>query len=148
MLVKLMSLITLADAKGKEMGQSGLIRYFSEALWFPTALLPSDHLVWEEIDSESAKATIQDHNLQASAVFHFNKKGEITHMVTEDRFRAVNNGYRRERWTTYYRRYREVDNVKIPIEGEAVWNLDSGDFSYARFIITDIEFNNPTRYRV
>ena len=148
MLVKLMSLITLADAKGEEMDQSGLVRFLSEAPWFPTVLLPGDHLGWEEVDSNSAKATIQDHGLQVSAIFHFNKKGEITHMVTEDRFRAVNDEYCRERWTTYYRRYREVDNVKIPIEGEAVWNLDTGNFSYARFILTDIEFNDPTRYRL
>lgn len=148
MLINLISLIPLANAKGKEMDQSGLMRLLAEAPCFPTSLLPDDHLVWENVDSDSAKATIQDHGLRGSAIFHFNKKGEITHMVTEDRFRSVNNEYRKERWTTYYRRYREVDNVKIPIELEAVWNLDSGNFSYARFIITDIEFNNPTRYRL
>ena len=49
-----------------------------------------------------------------------------------------------EKWTGYYRDYREMDGVRIPAEAEVVWNLDSGDFSYARFKITDIEFNTPS----
>jgi hypothetical protein len=31
----------------------------------------------------------------------------------------------------------------IPTKGEAIWKLNSGDFSYIRAEITDIEYNNP-----
>ena len=100
------------------------MRWFSEAVWFPTALLPSEQLYWEEIDSNSAKATIEDGGLKVSLIFYFNEKGEITKMVG-NRFRAVDDSYSEDEWIGYYRDYKKVDNVMIPHEVEVAWNLDS-----------------------
>ena len=33
------------------------MRWFAEALWYPTALLPSQAVRWEAVDDHSAKAT-------------------------------------------------------------------------------------------
>ena len=55
--IKLLSLFTVADTKGKELDESELIRWLGEAPLFPTALLPSKYLHWEQIDSNSAKAS-------------------------------------------------------------------------------------------
>mgnify|MGYP001122948052 CR=1 FL=1 len=52
-----------------------------------------------------------------------------------------------EKWSGYYRHYEEIEGVTIPTEAEVVWHLDTGDFSYARFRVTEIEFNKPSRYR-
>ena len=42
--------------------------------------------------------------------------------------------------------YKEFHGIRIPIGGEAIWKLDSGDFSYIKLEIMDIEYNKPTLY--
>jgi hypothetical protein len=39
MLIKAASLITVADAKGKEIDEGEIVRYLSEMMWFPSAFL-------------------------------------------------------------------------------------------------------------
>lgn len=141
MLITVMSTFTVADVKAKELDQSSLIRWLAEATLFPTALLPREGLRWEEMDSNSARAVIEDHGMEVSAVFYFNGKGEITHLETEDRYMTVGDEQVRERWSAYYRDYKEMGGFMVPTEIEAVWNLEEGDFSYARFIVDEIEFD-------
>lgn len=97
-------------------------------------------------DSNSAKAILEDGGLKVSLIFYFNEKGEIIKIVG-NRFRAVDDTFSEDEWIGYYRDYKNVDNMMIPHEVEVAWNLDSGEFSYAKFSVTDIEFNNLTMYR-
>jgi hypothetical protein len=41
-----------------ELAQGELLRFFAEAAWCPTALLPSQGVRWELIDERSARATL------------------------------------------------------------------------------------------
>ena len=146
MLIKLLSTITVADAAGSEMDISSLIRFLSEAPWFPTALLPSDYIEWKEIDSNSARAVIKDNGYTASGIFTFNEKGEITKFISNDRYMEVDGKYFKEQWGGYYRNYQEIEGMKIPIEGEVEWNLSDKDLQYAKLKITDIQYNIPSKY--
>ena len=44
------------------------------------------------------------------------------------------------------RAYGEFDGVRVPTEGEGIWNYDTGDFSYIRWRLTKLEYNRPERY--
>lgn len=145
-LIKILSTITVADATGSEMDISSLIRFLSEAPWFPTALLPSDYIEWKEIDSNSAQAVIKDNGYTALAIFTFNEQGEITKLVSNDRYRELDGKYFKEKWTAYYRNYQEVKGMKIPTEGEVEWNLSDRDLQYAKLKITDIQYNITEKY--
>ena len=146
MLIKVLSTITVADAAGSEMDISSLIRFLSEAPWFPTALLPSDYIEWKEIDSNSAQVVIKDKGYTASGIFTFNEKGEITKFVTNDRYMEVDGKYLKEQWGGYYRNYQEIEGMKIPIEGEVEWNLSDRDLQYVKLKITDIQYNIAEKY--
>jgi len=146
MLIKLLSTITVADAKGSEMDISSLIRFLSEAPWFPTALLPGDYIAWEEIDSDSARVVIRDKGYTASGIFTFNEKGEILRFVTNDRYMEAGGKYFKEKWTAHYREYREFEGMNIPTEGEVEWNLSGRDLQYAKLTITDIQYNIAEKY--
>jgi hypothetical protein len=139
--IKLLSVFTVANAKGKELDEGELMRWLGEAPLFPTSLLPSKHVRWEGIDSNSAKAIVEDKGLIVDVVFHFNEKGEIT-QLTADRHRSVDNSYSKEKWVGYYRNYIKKGNMMIPQEIEVAWRLKSGDFSYAKFKINEIEFRS------
>ncbi|HUV02754.1 MAG TPA: DUF6544 family protein [Desulfobacteria bacterium] len=140
-LIKLFSIITIGDARGKEIDQGTLARWLAEAAWYPTALLPGERLQWEAIDSNSARLVFSDAGITISATVDFNENGEIVRLDT-DRYRDSS----LEKWSGYYREYKEIDGVTIPTEAEVVWHLESGDFRYARFRVTEIEFNQPSRY--
>jgi hypothetical protein len=140
-LIKLFSAIKIGDARGKEIDQGTLARWLAEAAWYPTALLPCERLQWVAIDSNSAKLQFSDRDITITAVVSFNEDGEIVRLDTD---RYLNSS--REKWSGYYRKYKEISGVKIPTEAEVVWHLESGDFSYARFRVTELEFNQPSRY--
>ncbi len=139
--VRLLSTIKLVDAKGKEVDQGELLRWLAEAPWFPAALLPSEKLKWEPIDSSSAKVILSDRAITVEGIFHFNAQGQITRF---DAKRYKDNCL--ENWTGHYSDYKEVDGMQIPFYVEVVWNLETGDFCYAKFNITEIDFNIPKKY--
>lgn len=145
--IKLLSLITVAEARGRETDEGELMRWLAETVWFPTALLPGERLRWEAIDSNSAKAILRSNGFEVNVTFVFNEEGEITQLIG-DRYRAVEGGsYQMQRWLGYYRDYERINGVRIPQEIEVAWgDSQAGEFSYARFRVTDIEFNNPTKY--
>jgi hypothetical protein len=37
--------------------------------------------------------------------------------------------------------YREAGGMRIPMKVDVLWHLDTGDFSYFRAEITEIEYN-------
>ena len=82
---KLLSAFTLVNFGGPEIDRAALSRYLSETVFFPTALVPSHCLSWESVSADSAKATLTHKGLSVSAVFHFNKEGQITHSTSSDR---------------------------------------------------------------
>jgi len=63
---RLFSCITLVDFGGAEIDQSALVRYLSEACYYPTALLG---------------------NHKVSGVFEFDEQGQIVTMCSADRCR-------------------------------------------------------------
>lgn len=142
LVVKMQSLFKVADAKGEEYSQAELVRYLSEMIWFPTAFL-SRSIHWEQINSESVKATIRVNALSASAVLHFNPEGQITNIVAE-RYMDVGGGLILKKWSTPLHEYAEINGIMVPVKGEGVWRLSTGDFSYVKIDkITDVEHNNP-----
>jgi Family of unknown function (DUF6544) len=139
--VKLLSLIKIVDAKGRETDQGELLRWLGEAPLFPTALLPSDNLQWEPIDNDSAKVIFTDKNQTIECVFCFNEEGQITQFKTK-RYKDDT----LKNFTGYCGDYRTVDGMKVPFYLEAIWNLEYGDLSYAKFKIDRIEYNIPSKF--
>ena len=139
MLVKLWSFIALGDARGPEMDQGELQRYLGEMVWFPTAWL-SDAIEWQAIDIQSVKATIRQQDVTATAVLHVNEQGQLTHL-TADRYMSEHGHYRLEPWSVHVQQYYEVSGMWIPTKVEVTWHLASGDFTWFRVEITEIEYN-------
>ena len=141
MLVKILSTVPIADAKGPEIDASSLHRYIGEMPWFPTAFLNEEYITWEPIDSSRARAIITDGNRSVSVEFSFDEAGRITRVTTDERYRSVGDRFVRDRWTGYYRDYREQNGLNVPMELMAEWNLPGGDFSYVRLRATEIEYD-------
>lgn len=144
MLIKLLSLITVANGSGKEIDQGTLLRYLSEIMLVPTAAL-SDTIQWEEIDSNSAKATMSYKGVTASGVFTFNEKGEILNFVAQ-RYGDFDGGYRMETWCAEITEYKEFNGFKVASKGDIIWKLITGDYHWYHFEVKEIEYNQLDRY--
>lgn len=139
-LAKITPLVKLLDQRGPKIDQGTMLRYLQEMIWFPTAFL-HDNITWEAIDEMSAKVTITDHDQQVSGIFYFNEQGQVINFEA-DRYMDET----MERWSTPMTKYEEFHGLKLPVEGEGIWKLQSGDFSYITVKITAIEYNTLEMY--
>jgi hypothetical protein len=138
--IKLYGAMTLQEYDGKETDTSMLFRFLSELVWIPTAFLPTKTLRWEPIDDRTSRAVISDGATRVNATFHFNDANEIERIVTSDKYRDHKSGFEQASFTMHCRTYKVIDGIKIPTEVEFVWNLESGDFDYGHFTITDAAY--------
>lgn len=144
MLIKVLALVKVADARGKEIDQGTMLRYLAEMMWFPTAAL-SNYIKWEEVDANSARATMSYGGITASGVFTFNDRGEVTSLVAQ-RYGEFNGRYLMKPWSVKIKEHKEFNGIRIPARGEVVWKLDAGDFNWYQFEITGIEYNTGSGF--
>lgn len=142
LVVSLFSLYNVVDAKGEQYDQGELLRWLGESILYPTNLLPDERLQWIPIDSQTAKLTFNYHQLSLFFIITFNETGEITQMETK-RYMDDKN---LETWVIKCMDYKEMNDVVIPLAFEVLWRLQKGDFSYAKFNLKKVEYNNPERF--
>ena len=120
-----------------ELNLGELLRFFAEALWYPTALLPSQGVRWEAINDNSARATLTDGATTASVVFQFNAEGAISTMRAEARYRDKLTAMP---WCGQFWEYSVRDGMLIPLEGEVGWEYPEGTRLYFKGRITEIDY--------
>ncbi len=65
----LLGLFPVVDMRGtSDVAEGELMRFFAEAAWYPTALLPSQGVRWEAVDDNSAYATLTEGDISVSAL--------------------------------------------------------------------------------
>lgn len=141
MLIKIGGWFVVADGHGPKLDQGTLLRYLSEIIWFPSAALAS-YITWSPVDSNSARATMSYGGVTASALFIFDAEGKPVDLRAE-RYYAEGSI---EQWSTPSTAYGEFQGVRMPTKGEAIWKLKSGDLSYIRLEITEVELNVDETY--
>ena len=139
LVVSLFGSINIVDAKGATFNQGELLRWLGESVMYPTNLLPSDRLKWLPIDAYSAKLVFNYMGFTLFFIASINDGGEITQMET-DRFMDEKH---LEKWLIKIAGYKSINGVTVPTEFEVLWRLQKGDFSYAKFDIKTIEYDNP-----
>jgi hypothetical protein len=138
---ELLGLVPVVDAHDTpEMAAGALQRYLAEAVWFPTALLPSQGVRWSAIDGSTARATLADGQTTVSLDFRFDAAGEIAGCFTSARYRQVKGGYEQTPWAGRYAAYAERGGVRTPLEAEVEWILPAGRLPYWRAHIARIDY--------
>lgn len=130
-------LITVVDAPNTLLLAAGeLARWLAETPWFPMALLPGGAVEWTPIDETSARATVRDGQVTASAEFRFGVGGEVEEVFVADRPRDVDGTFVPTPWSGRFKSYEEQDGVRIPREAVVQWHLSGGELPYWRGRIT------------
>lgn len=122
-----------------ELNEGELLRYLAEAVWYPTALLPSEGVAWDAVDDTTATATIEYGGASATLAFTFDE-GEVTEVHATERPRRVDGGYEPTPWTGRWMDYETHNGMRVPTRGEVVWHLPDGDLTAWRGRLTDISY--------
>jgi len=134
----LVSLVNLRDTP--ELAQGELMRFFAEAAWYPTALLPSQGVDWEAVDDASAKATLKDGENTLMLLFRFNKNSLIKSVRAEARGRTVEGKVVPTSCEGLWEDYEIRDGMLIPVSSEVAWALPEGPKPYWRGRITKLSY--------
>lgn len=137
----LFGLVSLVNLGGTpEMAEGELMRFLAEAAWYPTALLPSQGVLWEAVDETSAKATLGDGTTTLTMLFRFGENDLIESVRAEARGRTVAGAVIPTPWEGRWSNYELRDGMHIPIDGEVAWMLPEGAKPYWRGRIARISY--------
>ncbi|WP_426031191.1 DUF6920 family protein [Cypionkella sp. TWP1-2-1b2] len=137
----ILGLFALGAVQGKgEIARGELMRYFAEAVWYPTALLPSQGVVWQAVDDSSAHATISDGEVSLTLLFRFGADGLVAEVHADARGGMVGNTVVMMPWDCRMSQYRRQDGMLVPVMGEVIWQTPQGEKPYYRGRITRLAY--------
>ena len=114
-----------------------IITLVAEMAWYPTSLFDARTVRWSAIDADHARATLRLGDLEVSGVFAFGPDG-LPLAMTAERFDDKGELLA---WGGVYRSYREVSGMRVPFEADVTWQLASGPFTYARWRVDSMEYD-------
>lgn len=134
-------LFTMAQLRGDgEIARGEFMRWFAEAAWYPTALLPSQGVRWEAVDAHCANATIVDGPLSLTLLFRFNAEGLICSFRVEARGSMVGNAIVMAPWEGNWSNYQTRDSMQVPFTGEVAWIRAEGRKPYFVGTVTSLKY--------
>ncbi len=141
MLIKILSLFPVADATGPKIDQGTMLRYLAETCWFPSAAL-HESITWETVDSTSARATMTGGDITGSGLFTFTQTG-ILKSFEAQRYYSSDKNAKLETWYVEndLASIKEFAGFRIPTKSIVTWKLDSGDYTWLRLTVTNIQYN-------
>lgn len=141
-----LGLFTMADVRGEgEIARGEFMRFFAEAAWYPTALLPSQGVRWDPVDDHSANATLQDGARPLTLLFRFDEDGLITSFRAEARGALVGKTVVMAPWEGSWSNYQIRDGMTVPFTGEVAWIRPEGRKPYFIGSVTSLAYTFAPR---
>ena len=134
-------LVPVVDMVGStELARGELIRFFAEAIWYPTALLPSQGVQWDAVDDTSASATLTEGVLAATLLFRFGRDGLVDTVHAQARERVLDGRTQTAPWEGRFWNYALQGEMLVPMDGEVAWLLPEGARPYFRASTTELTY--------
>lgn len=136
-----LGLVSMVNLRGTgDVAQGELMRFFAEAAWYPTALLPSQGVRWDALDDRSSCATLNDGDVTLTLLFRFNEAGLIDTVRAEARGRTVGSAVVPTPWQGRFWNYAMRNGMRVPLDAEVAWLLPEGAKPYWRGQITSATY--------
>lgn len=133
-------LVTVVNREGDDVARGELMRFVAEAALYPTALLPSQGVVWTAVDQHSARATLVDGSISVAMTFIFGADGLIESIRADERGRLVDGKIIPTPWEGRWTDCQTVDGMRVPMTGEVAWLLPEGRKPYWRGRIRKLSY--------
>ena len=137
----ILGLYSMGTLQGKgEIARGELLRHFAESVWFPTALLPSQGVVWQAVDDTSANATMTDGPISVTMLFRFGADDLITSIHVDGRATTVGAATVLMPWECRMSNYQTRGGMRVPLTGEALYITPQGEQPYFKGTINTITY--------
>jgi Family of unknown function (DUF6920) len=137
----LFGLFSLVNLRGTgDVAEGELMRFFAEAAWYPTALLPSQGVRWEPVDDRSARGTLTMGTITLTMLFTFGQQGLLDTVRAEARGRMVGGTVVPTPWEGRFWNYDDRAGMRVPLDSEVAWLLPDGAKPYWRGRITELVY--------
>ena len=137
----ILGLFAMGTVQGTgEIARGELLRHFAESVWFPTALLPSQGVVWQAVDDTTANATMTDGPISVTMLFRFGADGLITAIHVDGRATTVGTETVLMPWECRMTNYQTRDGMRIPLTGEVLYITPQGEKPYFKGTIDTVVY--------
>lgn len=137
----LLRLFSLGGVRGTgDIARGELMRWLAEAVWYPTALLPSQGVEWQAVNASSAQAKLRDGPIELIMLFRFGEDGLVSGIRVEARGGQVGGKTVFMPWEGRFRDYRPQDGMLIPFFGEVAWITPEGEKPYFRGSVINVTY--------
>lgn len=130
--------IPLETQRGRETAVGQAMRYLAELAWAPHAIAGNRELEWREVDGRSVEVATQVGSSRPAVRWDFDDTGDILR-ATGVRPRPVGKTFVPTSWGGGFSDYTSFHGTRIPVSGEAWWELPQGRFVYWRGTVTQVE---------
>jgi hypothetical protein len=139
MQIRVAGVVDMVDESGDAFTRAETVTMLNDfCIMAPGALL-DDRFVWQPVSDTSAMVTFTNGAHRVSATLFFDVNDDLVDFSSDDRHSLPEDG---ERWSTPLRGHREVNGLRLPAEGDAIWHYaDKPDWLYGRFVMHRIRYN-------
>jgi hypothetical protein len=142
MLIKILGLFTVTDAKGAEMDQSETVTIFNDMCFMAPASLIDKRITWKEIDNKTVTASFKNGSIEISATLYFDENGGVANFISNNRYETTNGRtYSNYPWLTPVTEYRNINGYRLPSSAKLIYRYPEEDFCYGEFNLVNIEYN-------
>lgn len=144
---KLLSLVQVLDAFGPEMDQGETVTVFNDLVLLAPGAIPGAPVTWTSLDDHQVRGVFTNAGQTVSAVLTFGEDDDLVDFVSEDRFRASEDGksFTRQPWSTPVSKYVEVDGRRVLQSGTGRWRDSLGWFTYVEMRFDEVLHNVSSR---
>ena len=140
MQVRLAGLVNVVDVGGPELTRTESVTILNDLCFFAPSRLIDPRLTWTPIDDTRARVSFALGPNTVSAELIFNEEGELVDFASDDRGMLEKDGSLRvQRWTTPLSTYRDFGGWHLASEGDAIWHMPEGPFTYGHMRLTQYE---------
>jgi hypothetical protein len=142
MLIKILGLFTVVDAKGKEMDQGETVTLFNDMCFMAPGSLIDRNIEWKEIDNLTVDAKFSNGDITINATLYFNEEGELINFLSNDRFETTDGKtYINYPWITPVTGYANINGYHLASSAKLIYKHPGEDLCYGEFNLKTIEYN-------
>ncbi len=139
--VRIASLIPMVDQKGPEMTKAETVTLMNDIVVMAPAAVLDLPFTWQPVGDRVLRATFSNAGYTVSAELTFDAAGDLVGFVSTDRADVSGKVPRTLPWSTPISGYAEVNGIRVGTRGDANWIEPSGEWTYGKFTIRDIQYN-------
>ena len=140
--IRLLSLVKVQYARGKEMDISETVTFFNDMCVMAPATLIDKRIEWLHSDAQTVRCVFTNNGISIEATLYFNENHELINFSSTDRYAfSKDEKMHQLAWQTPVKAYKTINGFRLPAIAELIYTYLDGDFCYGEFNLKDIQYN-------